>query len=91
MSVQHSSFDDNDDSTPYGITVIGENNMSGTERELMERLRAACVAADLIDPPELRAKRNPRGDDGWTMDVVVGDRVLSTAHGKRAVSPGKRR
>lgn len=90
MSVQHSSFDDGDDSTPYGITVIGENNMSGTERELMERLRAACMAADLAEPPELRAKRNPRGDDGWTMDVVVGDRVLSTAHGKRRCVAGEK-
>jgi hypothetical protein len=69
--------------------VIGVNNMSGAERQLMERLRGLCRGKS-APVPQLRAKRNPRGEDGWTMDVVLGDRVLSTAHGKRRCIAGER-
>ena len=72
------------------VTVIGGNNMSGMEKELMDRLRTSCAANGSMAIPQLRAKRNHRGDDGWTMDVVVGDTVLSTAHGKRRCIAGEK-
>ena len=69
---------DNFPSTKHGFTVIGEFNMSGTERELLGRLCELGLPA----PPQLRAKRNPpRGEDGWTMEVTINDAVLSSAQG----------
>ena len=69
------------------FSIISTNNMSTSEKELMEQLLA--LAKDLPEAPQLRAKKHGRGDDGWTMEVVAGTTVLSTARGKRRSFAGK--
>lgn len=70
-------------------TVVTKNNMSTHEKELMDQLFLLAKGKGFTEAPQLRACKAPRGEENWTMEVVAGSVLLSSAKGKRRSFAGK--